>query len=41
MKIERRFTQDGTDVFDSVAWTTRQSKISNLVGSIVFEMKDA
>ena len=41
MKIERRFTQDGTDVFDSVAWTTRQSKISNLDGSIVFEMKDA
>ena len=41
MKIERRFTQAGTDVFDSVAWTTRASKISNLDGTVVFEMKDA
>ncbi len=41
MKIERRFTQAGKDVFGSVEWTKRTSKISNLDGSVVFEMNDA
>ena len=41
MKIERRFTKAGQDVYDSVAWATRASKISNLDGSVVFEMNDA
>ena len=41
MKIERRFTQANKDVFESVQWATRTSKISNLDGSVVFEMNDA
>jgi len=41
MKIDRKFTKVGTDVFDSVQWTKRSSKISNLDGSVVFEMNDA
>ena len=40
MKIERRFTTAGVDVFDSVQWTTRSCKITNLDGSTVFEMED-
>src|SRR5215510_5531003 len=41
MKIQRKFTKDGSDPFSSVAWTKRSSKISNPDGSVVFEMKDA
>ncbi|NBC11637.1 MAG: adenosylcobalamin-dependent ribonucleoside-diphosphate reductase, partial [Planctomycetes bacterium] len=41
MKIDRKFTKAGQDVFESIEWTTRSSKISNLDGSVVFEMKDA
>ena len=41
MHIDRRFTKADTDVFESVAWTTRTSRISNLDGSTVFEMNDA
>jgi len=41
MKIERRFTEAGKDVFETVQWTTRASRISNTDGSVVFEMKDA
>jgi len=41
MKITRKFTKKGEDVFAGVKWTTRQSKISNLDGSVVFEMADA
>ena len=41
MRIERKFTKDGVDVFSSIEWTTRASKISNLDGSVVFEMNDA
>ena len=40
MKIIRKYTKAGEDVFASVDWTTRSSKISNLDGSVVFEMKD-
>jgi ribonucleoside-diphosphate reductase alpha chain len=41
MKISRRFTNSSNDVFDSVEWTTRSSRISNADGSLVFEMNDA
>ena len=41
MRITRRFTQPGQDVFSSVQWTKRSSKIANLDGSVVFEMNDA
>ena len=41
MKITRKFTTAGTDVFSTVEWTLRTSKISNADGSTVFEMKDA
>ena len=41
MKISRRFTNSTNDVFDSVEWTTRSSRISNADGSLVFEMNDA
>jgi ribonucleoside-diphosphate reductase alpha chain len=41
MKINRRFTQAGRDVYSTIEWTQRSSKISNLDGSTVFEMKDA
>src|SRR5690625_4155089 len=41
MKITRKFTQPGQDVFDTVQWATRTSRIANLDGSVVFEMNDA
>ena len=41
MKIERRFTTQGTDVFESIEWTRRSSRINNPDGSVVFEMNDA
>lgn len=41
MKIERQFTEAGVDVFDQIEWTTRSSKITNLDGSVVFEMNNA
>jgi len=41
MKISRRFTKSGQNVYDTVEWTTKSSRISNSDGSTVFEMKDA
>ncbi len=41
MKIQRKFTKDGQNPFDTVNWTTRSSKISNPDGTVVFEMPDA
>ena len=41
MKINRRFTKAGQDVFQGVEWAKRKSKISNLDGSTVFAMNDA
>jgi ribonucleoside-diphosphate reductase alpha chain len=41
MKIDRRYTKKGTDVFSTVQWTKRTSRIANLDGSVVFEMNDA
>ncbi len=41
MKVKRRFTKSGTDVFACVEWERRTSCISNTDGSVVFEMNDA
>jgi len=41
MKISRRFTKSGQNVYDTLEWTKRSSRISNSDGSTVFEMKDA
>ena len=41
MKITRKFTKQGQDVYSGIEWAKRRSKISNLDGSTVFEMKDA
>ena len=41
MKISRRFTKSGQNVYDTLEWSTRSSRISNSDGSTVFEMKDA
>src|SRR5437016_6215796 len=41
MKIERRFTTAGQDVYGRFEWATRSSRISNPDGTVVFEMKDA
>jgi len=41
MKIKRRFTTKGQDVFATVEWEKRSSRITNADGSIVFEMKEA
>jgi len=41
MHIPRRNTRPNTDVFSTVEWTTRRSRITNADGSTVFEMNDA
>src|SRR3954471_22148747 len=41
MKITRRFTKPGQDVFSSVEFERRTSRIANPDGSVVFEMTDA
>ncbi|RPI24518.1 MAG: vitamin B12-dependent ribonucleotide reductase, partial [Actinobacteria bacterium] len=41
LRIERRFTTDGVNPYDTVTWSKRDSRITNPDGSIVFEMKDA
>ena len=41
MKITRRFTKPGQDVFATVEYEKRTSRISNPDGSVVFEMNDA
>ena len=41
MKITRRFTKADQNIFDQIEWTTRTSRITNLDGSVVFEMNDA
>src|ERR1700722_13491870 len=41
MKITRRFTKSGQDVFSAVQYEKRTSRISNPDGSVVFEMNDA
>ena len=41
LKINRFLTKPGENPLDSVEWTTRDSRITNPDGSVVFEMKDA
>jgi ribonucleoside-diphosphate reductase alpha chain len=41
MKITRRFTKAGVDVYSSFRWEKRTSRIMHTDGSVVFEMKDA
>ena len=41
MKIERRFTKAGQDVYSTINWAERTSRITQPDGSVVFEMKDA
>jgi len=41
MKITRRFTKANENVFNTVEWTKRSSRILNPDGSVVFEMNDA
>ncbi len=41
LRISRRFTEAGTDPYDQFDWSTRDSRITNPDGSIVFEMTDA
>ena len=41
MKITRRFTKPGQDVFSTVQYEKRTSRIGNPDGTVVFEMKDA
>ena len=41
MKITRRFTKPGVDVYSTIPMAKRTSRITNVDGSVVFEMKDA
>jgi ribonucleoside-diphosphate reductase alpha chain len=41
LRITRRFTEAGKDPYDQLEWSTRDSRIANPDGSVVFEMKDA
>ncbi|MFN4242665.1 MAG: LAGLIDADG family homing endonuclease [Tepidisphaerales bacterium] len=41
MKITRRFTKAGVDVFSTVQYERRTSRITNPDGKVVFEMTDA
>jgi ribonucleoside-diphosphate reductase alpha chain len=40
MRIVRRFTRDGQDAYDAIAFTTTNSEIRNPDGSVVFEARD-
>ena len=40
LTIERRFTTEGQDVYETVEWRSRDSRITNPDGSVVFEMND-
>ncbi|MGA7226996.1 MAG: vitamin B12-dependent ribonucleotide reductase [Acidimicrobiia bacterium] len=41
LRINRRFTEAGTDPYDKIEWSRRDSRITNPDGSTVFEMTDA
>ena len=41
MRITRRFTQPGRDVFATVEWEKRTSRITDADGKVVFEMLEA
>src|SRR5262249_60319059 len=40
MRIERRFTRAGQDPYGGIDFTTRDSRITNPDGSLVFEARD-
>ena len=37
LRVERRFTSEGQDPYDSVEWSRRNSRITNPDGSVVFD----
>ena len=41
LRIERRFTTEGSSPYQDVEWSRRDSRIANPDGSVVFEMTDA
>ncbi len=41
LRIDRRFTTEGTDPYDTIEWSRRDSRITNPDGSVVFEMTGA
>ncbi len=41
LRIERRFTTGDEAAYDQIEWSTRDSRITNPDGSVVFEMLDA
>jgi ribonucleoside-diphosphate reductase alpha chain len=41
MKITRKFTKPGQDVYSTTKWVQRSSKITNPDGTVVFKMDDA
>jgi len=41
LRINRRFTEAGTDPYSSFEWSRRDSRIANPDGSVVFEMSGA
>ena len=41
MKITRRFTTAGSNVYETVTWEKRISRITDADGRVVFEMTDA
>ncbi len=41
LRIERRFTTEGSSPYESIEWSSRDSRISNPDGSVVFEMAGA
>ena len=41
LRIERRFTTEGSSPYENIEWSSRDSRISNPDGSVVFEMTGA
>ncbi len=41
LRMQRLFTTEGRDPYEGIAWTSRESRIVNPDGSVVFEMDDA
>jgi ribonucleoside-diphosphate reductase alpha chain len=40
LKIERRFTEEGTHPFDQVEWSLRTAAIRGSDGSVLFEQRN-
>jgi ribonucleoside-diphosphate reductase alpha chain len=40
LKIRRKYTKEGSNVWDTVAWERRTASITNENGEIIFEQKD-